>query len=934
MMVGDLVWLPGCSQRCRCDSTGNFSCISTSCAQGHECAVKNGKLGCQSPWAICTVTGDPHYHSFDGAVANFMGTCAYEVSQGSSPSSGFSFRVVAENRRYQNPRVSFVYRITIWLNSTDRNVKLVFEQGKVPLINGIKTTLPARLGLLANVTALKSAISVDTPFGVRIQYNGGNTVTVQVGPQYQNQLRGMCGNYNGVRGDDKRKPDGTIARSDAEFGNSWKADISSAGCVDDSGESNTTDTCTNLGAIQGLCRVITQPSGPFDECHWYEDADPFFASCVYDLCYYGTNKGMLCTAAASYEAVCQLHSLVIPDWKSQMQCDDDCAENSHYELFGTGCPTTCANLYQNAACTADNMDGCVCDEGYALYAGSCVPVSQCGCTMNGLYYNLGEETFLTDTCSQKCTCIAQQMVCEAHTCATLEECKVMNGIRKCYPVDSGICWASGDPHYHTFDGVSFDYQGTCKYTLSKSSNTGSLTNFSVMVQNEHRLSPVVAWTRTVEVNVYGEQILVASGSFGSVQINGDLSLLPLSLQSGKVQVYFSGSSAVVQTDFGLVVSFDWSHHASVQVPAAYSGSVSGLCGNFNGNKSDDLRIPDGSLVSSAVTFGNSWREDDDDSDFHCIDTDNPPVCGEDMVAQYSNQSHCGIMKDPAGPFRNGINADTDVFFKNCVYDMCGTDGDHGTLCEIVKSYAHHCQKQGVAIQEWRSLIGCALTCRNNQQYDLCGSSCPVSCANVTRPSTCQNICKEGCQCKSGFVLSGTECVPPSQCGCTDNGKYYQAGDTFWKKDNCQTLCRCDGATRTIVCLRSSCPAGQTCTSVSGVYGCHVLPDGICRASGDPHYTSFDGRRFDFQGTCKYVLSEFRGVNSTLPNFRVEVTNEHWQGMRVAVTKEVFISVYQTQIYLQSGRRGTVQCTKVCLEACVETSMARPQMTSPPRVALL
>ncbi|XP_069497528.1 IgGFc-binding protein-like [Ambystoma mexicanum] len=979
--VGELTWLPGCSNRCRCNSTASFTCLSSSCAQGHECTVRNGNLGCQSPWAICTVTRDPHYHSFDGAVANFMGTCAYEVSQGSSASSGFSFRVVAENRRYQNPRVSFVYRVTIWLNSTERNVKLVFEQGKIPLMNSVKTSPPTQLGTLGNITMTKSAITVDTPFGVRIFYNGISMLTVQVRPQYQNQLRGMCGNYNGDRKDDKAKPDGMLARNDAEFGNSWRANISSTGCEEDSGVISNTDNCTNLQAIQEQCRIITLPSGPFDECHWYEDADPFFASCVYDLCYYGTNKGMLCTAVASYEAVCQLHSLVIPDWKSQMQCDDDCAENSHYELFGTGCPTTCANLYQNTTCTADSIDGCICDEGYALHAGSCLPVSQCGCTMNGLYYNLGDEAFLTDTCSQKCTCIAQQMVCEAHTCAALEQCKVMNGIRKCYPVDSGICWAFGDLHYHTFDGVSFDYQGTCKYTLSKSSNTGSLTNFSVMVQNEHRLSPVVAWTRTVEVNVYGEQILIASGSFGSVQINGDLSLLPLSLQSGKVQVYFSGSSAVVQTDFGLVVSFDWSHHVSVQVPAAYSGSVSGLCGNFNGNKSDDLRIPDGSLVSSAVTFGNSWREDDDDSDFHCIYTDNPPVCGEDMVAQYSNQSHCGIMKDPAGPFRNGINAGTDVFFKNCVYDMCGTDGDHATLCDIVQGYAHHCQKQGITIQPWRSLIGCGIgqpttmvgpqdspnralcalrmrgeqraaaracaeqraqktrkhpkpktalgpedgsagtasrtgsaetewTCRNNQQYDLCGSSCPVSCANVTLPSTCQNICKEGCQCKSGFVFSGTECVPPSQCGCTDNGKYYQAGDTFWKKDNCQTLCRCDGATRTIQCSRSSCAAGQTCTTVSGVYGCHVLPDGICRASGDPHYTSFDGRRFDFQGTCKYVLSEFRGVNSTLPDFRVEVTNEHWQGMRVAVTKEVFISVYQTQIYLQSGRRGTVQINGV------------------------
>ncbi|KAJ1132104.1 hypothetical protein NDU88_010434 [Pleurodeles waltl] len=904
--VGELVWLPGCSQRCRCSSSGRFNCVNSSCGKGQECAVKDGKLGCQMPWAICTVTGDPHYHSFDKAVANFMGTCAYEISQGSDSSSGFSFRVVAENRRYQNPRVSFVYRVTIWFNSTERNVKLVFEQGKASLVNGVKTTLPVTLGSIGNVTAKMSTISVVTPFGIRIQYNGVNTLMVQVGPQYQNRLRGMCGNYNGDGRDDKLKPDGTMARNDTEFGNSWRADISSPGCVDDAGLINSNKTCTNLGAIQGQCGIITRPLGPFDECLWYEDADPFYESCVYDLCYYGANKGMVCTAVQSFEAICNLHSLVIPDWRSELQCDDSCPENSHYELFGTGCPTTCSNLHQSAPCTAASIDGCFCDEGFALDSGLCVPENQCGCTMDGVYYNLGDVVFLTDTCNQKCTCIAQQMVCEVHTCAALEECKVMNGIRKCYPVDSGICWASGDPHYRTFDGVAFDYQGTCKYTLSKyTAQNGTLIDFSVMVQNEHRSSPVVAWTRTVEVNVYGEQISLESGKYGTVQVNGSQYILPVSHQSGKIQVYYSGSSAVLQTDFGLVVSFDWKHHVSVQVPAAYSGSLAGLCGNFNGNKSDDFRIPDGSLVGRAIVFGNSWKQDDDeDSSFICVDTDNPPVCAADMVSQFSNQNHCGIMKDPTGPFNNSINADTEVYFKNCVYDLCGTDGDQQTLCEIIKSYAHHCQNRGNAIRSWRSLIGCDITCSSNQKYELCGPSCPATCAGASNP--CRSQCKEGCQCESGFVLSGTDCVPQSQCGCTENGKYYRAGDTFWKKDNCQTLCRCDGTTRTVQCSRSSCATGETCTTVKGIYGCHVLPDGICRASGDPHYTSFDGRRFDFQGTCKYVLSEVQGSNGSLPFFRVEVKNEQWQGLRVAVTKEVFVSVYQTQIYLQSGRRGTVE----------------------------
>uniref|UniRef100_A0A672P1U9 Tectorin alpha n=1 Tax=Sinocyclocheilus grahami TaxID=75366 RepID=A0A672P1U9_SINGR len=660
-----------------------------------------------------------------------------------------------------------------------------------------------------------------------------------------------------------------------------------------------------------------------------------FSCCVYDMCSNRDNITTLCQAIQAYALACQALGVTIRPWRSRSFCALTCPENSHYQVCTSACPASCSDLTSHLYCTHPCTEGCQCDQGYVLSGSHCVRRSECGCERDGLYYALnetfwaGEGGEVGEECSQRCVCgPAGEVTCFNDSCGEGEVCVAEVGLLGCYPRREAACLLSQTQILATFDGSTMPFPDESSFYLVKTLGRLPANVTSVEVKIGRKLvNKGPTWLRPVVVRVGHLEAQIGGSDFDLIKVNGEPAFLPYVHPVEPLIIYRSSGNITVIEWSGLVrTRYSRQGLLNITLSTLFYNTTCGLCGFFNGDPIDDLRLPSGRQADTPEQFIEGWKAIADDLTCNGDCEDLYRMCTD--LRLYQSPWLCGNINDLGnGSFlacHTAVNPSP--FFRNCLYNMCVREGNRSALCNSLQAYASACQDAQIILGAWRSATNCPLPCPENSHFDECTSACPLTCSNLDDPEEpCPLPCSEGCQCEEGFALRDGICVARSDCGCFYLGRQLATNETFWTDWECQERCYCNGTDNSVYCTFSPCHPEEYCQENEGLFFCQPRTEAMCVVAGYGHFLPFGGVPFDLQSSCTLRLATtecgegdedgFGGLESAetvlggLPRFQFSARNEERDTGQAIWVRGFVLEVYGYEIEVSQSFKHTVMVNK-------------------------
>ncbi|NXW25008.1 MUC6 protein, partial [Circaetus pectoralis] len=711
----------------------------------------------------CSTWGGGHFSTFDKYQYDFTGTCNYifaTVCDETSPDFNIQFRRGLDKKIARiiielGPSVVIVEKGSISVRSVGV-VKLPYTSNGIQIAPyGCNIRLVAKLREMELVVMWNNADYLMVKFNSVCHSFASSTVLpldifsfqtyaapmssfVLTEKKYMGKTCGMCGNYDGYELNEFVS-EGKLLDT-YKFAALQKMDDPSEICLSEEIPISTIPhkkyaiICSQLlNLVSPTCSV---------------PKDGFVIRCQLDMqdCSEPGQNNCTCSTLSEYSRQCAMSHQMVFNWRTENFCSvGKCSANQIYEECGSPCIKTCSN--PEYSCSSHCTYGCFCPEGTVLDDISknrtCVHIGQCPCTLNGKTYAPGET--MKAAC-RTCKCTMGQWNCKDLPCP-------------------GRCSLEGGSFVTTFDSRSYRFHGVCTYVLMKSSSlphNGTLMAVyekSGYSNSETSLSAVIYLSTKDKIVISQSELLT-----------DDDELKRLPYRSGDITI-FRQSSMYIQmyTTFGLelVVQTSPVFQAYVKVASQFRGRTLGLCGNYNGDTTDDFMTSMDITEGTASLFVDSWRA----GNCHpAIERDTDP-CALSQLNKISAETHCSILTKKGTVFEKCHAVVNPIpFYKRCVYQACNYEETFPYICSALGSYARTCSSMGLILEDWRnSMDNCTITCTGNQTFSYNTQACDRTCLSLSnRALECHptDIPIEGCHCPEGMYLNHkNECVRKSHCPC-------------------------------------------------------------------------------------------------------------------------------------------------------------------------
>uniref|UniRef100_A0A914WI23 VWFD domain-containing protein n=1 Tax=Plectus sambesii TaxID=2011161 RepID=A0A914WI23_9BILA len=415
----------------------------------------------------------------------------------------------------------------------------------------------------------------------------------------------------------------------------------------------------------------------------------------------------------------------------------------------------------------------------------------------------------------------------------------------------------GDLHYTTFDGLRFDYLGTCPYTVTQPCGYDIDPYFTIRAQNKqvnnYRVS-VISW---VELNIHGYVFNIQDNL--TLTVNGVKQSVPYTLSlpgdpTWRVKASVVSGQMRITTPENIEILF-YPMVLCVTVPEDMvkgTGRLCGLLGDVDNDCKNDMSGPQKNIIGvppsgcnmpvsgatgmASAKFGDEWIDDFRGGaclrGLDMINASLPCTPTEQIAAQQACQAIVSARKSQGIFAKCGrMGAKLDEMYSSCVYAICA---GKNMRCTALTNFVKACQLAipNTILPGWRTNTSCPLTCPPQQYYSDCVSGCQTTCSNTTLNQVCNKPCAEGCTCKDGTVLdgSGLKCIPEQKCGCPDEkGNYFETGSN-WMNSQCTKAYQCMGNNK-LTTKDVTCGSKAYCSTANKQYQCSCSTgSGTCKTT--------------------------------------------------------------------------------------------------------